>query len=490
MSYSRRVFLNTFAQTFSRVISILIGIVSVTLLTRYLGPAGYGQFSTALVFVSFLSVLGDLGVQSILVRELSQNPEHKEKILGNVFIWRLFSAFLMFLVIVGVSRFMPYDGIVKLVIIIESARSAISLFRAYFTAVPQWKMRLDLAAWGEIIGRVSYLVILLLVVHFKLGLVALFGFMFIAYLSDLIFMYFSFKRIGGVVKLRLDPQFLKAFLKESIILGLASILGTIHYQIDTLILSVIKPAHDVGIYGAAYAVFGSLVVLPGIFLAAIFPRYSELAKSGKSWTEFFDFSLFLMWVAVLPLAFFTFLFAPYVIKVIGGSLFTQSVLPLQILAFALIGGFVAAPFASMAIALRKQKQVVFATAVAVLVNVGLNLILIPRYTYVGAAIATLVSENVVFLTFLFLFYKLMRFKINFWLWLKALLPLFLLVPFWFLIKYFLPLNAFSGQGLVMKFLEIGFVFVTSMALYLAMVLGFGLVPKKLFKEIIKPNVKA
>jgi O-antigen/teichoic acid export membrane protein len=482
--------LNTFAQTFSRTISILIGIISVTLLTRYLGPSGYGQFNTALVFVSFLSVLGDLGVQSILVRELAQNPEHKEKILGNVFIWRLISVILMFIIIVTISRFMPYANVVKLVIIIESARSVISLFRSYFASLPQWKLRLDLAAWAEIAGRVAYLVILLLVIHFKFGLIALFGFMFVAYLADFTFMYFSFKSLGGVVKWQLDPVFLKAFLKESIILGLASILGTIHYQIDTLILSVIKPAHDVGIYGAAYNVFGSIVVLPSLFLTAVFPRYSELAKGKESWFEFFDFSVFLMWVAVLPIALFTFFFAAYIIKVVGGSLFLQSTLPLKILALALIGAFVYAPFVNMAIALRKQRQIVFSTGVAVIVNVGLNLILIPRYTYVGAAIATLVSESVIFLVILVIFHKFLQFKIKFWQWLKALLPMVLVIPFWFLAQHFLTLNIFGSQRLLIEFLEVGFIFVLSMAIYLVVAFALRLLPKQLFKEIIKPDVKA
>ncbi|MDD3774138.1 MAG: flippase, partial [Patescibacteria group bacterium] len=448
MSYSRKVFLGTLAQFISQAISVLVGIVSVSILTRYLGPTGYGYFNTTLVFVSFLSVLGDMGVQAILARELSQNPEEKQKIkiLGNVFVWRIISIFIMFFFIASISRFMPYAPLVKILILIEGARASIALLRGFFITLPQVKMRLDLSAWGTIILRLSYLLSVVAVFYFDLGITVLFFLMAICSLLDIIYLYFAFKRLGGVIKLQFDLKFIKAFLRESLVLGFASVLGTIHYQIDTIILSVIKPAYDVGIYGAAYNVFTNIIVVPGIFMNTIFPRYAELAHNRKSWIKFFDFSLFLLWLLALPIALFIFMFAPYIIKIVGGGQFVNSVLPLQILSFALIGAFAFTPFVYMAIALRRQKQIIFVAAIAVIVNVALNLILIPRYTYVGAATATLVSETLSFLVFAFVFFKYLKFKINFFLWLKALLPALLLLIFWIALKLVLPLDFFITQS--------------------------------------------
>jgi len=489
MSYSRKVFWGTFYQAISQLISVLVGVVSTVLLTRYLGPRGYGQFNTAIAFVGFFSVLGDLGVQAILAKDLSQNFKQKEKILGNVFVWRLISAVLMFMLIVGISRFMPYDEVVKFVIIIEGLRVTLYLFRSYFVVIPQVKMRMDLSALGFLISRLLYLGGVVLVVSLNLTLVYLFYLMFLAYMFDLIFMYFSFKKLGGVIILQFDKVFLKKFLSASVVLGVASVLGTVHHRIDTLILSVLKPSYDVGIYNVAYSVFFNFVVLPSLFLAVIFPRYSELAKKDKEWFGFFNFSLSLLWMVALPIAIFGFLFAPHLVMVIGGAEFGKSVLPLQILAFAIISTYVSAPFIQMAIALGKQNLLVLVTAFAVFVNVGLNAVLIPHYTYIGAAAATLISETSAFLLILWCFKK--QFGINFdiSIWFKSLIPLAIVSLFWYGLRMLLPLNILTHQSLIIEFLEIAAIFGVVFALYIILLGVFNLVPREMFREIIKTNEK-
>jgi len=484
MSYSRRVFLNTLAQSFSRVFSIAVSIGTAMILTRYLGPDGYGRYNTAIGFVGLLAVLGDLGIYHILIRELSQNPSRREEILANVFAWRLLSSVLVLLVIAVAGWLMPYEKVVKLAILIETVRNSIYVLRTFFTSLPQVNLRLDLSAWGEIIGRGSFLLSVILVAVFHWSLLVLFILLLTTTVLETLWMFFSFKKLGGSLHLAWDSEFLKVFLKDSIILGFAYILGSMHFRLDTVLLSVMKPAEDVGIYSAAYRIFQTFVMLPAVFITVVYPRFAELAAKNR-WSDFFRLSLRILWLAAWPLAILSFLYAPYMIRIIGGEAYSQSVIPLWLLSFAIVGGFMYAGFSQMAVALKRQKQVVLVAGMAVFVNVVLNLALIPAFSYSGAALATLVSECFAFIIFAFLFNRFLGFRIDYGYWLKIVfLALFVGVIARGL-QWFLPYSEFALQSLPLAMLEIGLIWLACFLLYFVLAVKFNFLPRTILKEIIK-----
>ncbi len=455
-------------------------------LTRYLGPDGYGRYNTALGFVGLLAVLGDLGIYQILVRELSQSPEQREKILANVFSWRLLSSFLVLFVIAVAGWLMPYDKVVKLAIVIEAVRNSVYVFRLFFTSLPQVNLRLDLSAWGEIIGRGSYLISVILVAFLHWSLLTLFLLLLGSTVLETLWMFFVFKKMGGRLQLGLDVEFLRLFLRDSLVLGFAYILGNMHFRLDTVLLSVMKPPKDVGIYSAAYRIFQTLVMLPSVFIGVVYPRFAELAKQ-KAWSEFFRTSLNILWLVAWPLAVFTFLYAPYMVRVLGGQAFVESTVPLWFLAFALVGGFVYSGFSQMAIALHRQKQVVLVTGIAVTINMTLNLALIPRFSYTGAALATLVSEICASLVFAFLFSRFLAFHVDWKHWLKVLLVSFLVGVVAKSFQWLLPFAEFRAHSLGLAILELVLVGSACFALYAAIVVKLNLFPRAIFKEIIRNN---
>ena len=66
-----------------RVAVLLLGLVSVAITTRYLGPTSTGSFALALSFMQLFGVLADAGLTTIVVRELAQRPERAPAVLGS-----------------------------------------------------------------------------------------------------------------------------------------------------------------------------------------------------------------------------------------------------------------------------------------------------------------------------------------------------------------------------------------------------------------------
>ena len=68
---------------------LAIGAASIFVTTRYLGASGYGQFALALAFVQMVGLLADLGLLTVVVREISRDPGATERLVGNTLTLRL-----------------------------------------------------------------------------------------------------------------------------------------------------------------------------------------------------------------------------------------------------------------------------------------------------------------------------------------------------------------------------------------------------------------
>src|SRR5918998_1272714 len=79
----RRVATSTAFGLAGRVAVLGLGIASIAITTRYLGPREYGQFALALSFVQLFGVLADAGLTTIVVRELARAPERAASVLGS-----------------------------------------------------------------------------------------------------------------------------------------------------------------------------------------------------------------------------------------------------------------------------------------------------------------------------------------------------------------------------------------------------------------------
>jgi O-antigen/teichoic acid export membrane protein len=86
------------------------------------------------------------------------------------------------------------------------------------------------------------------------------------------------------------------------------------------------------------------------------------------------------------------IFANEIITIIYGNKFLLSVMALQTLIWVIPIIFLTALLGNILNAVNKQRVLTIVTASNVLFNVGLNLILIPKYSFIGASVATVLTE--------------------------------------------------------------------------------------------------
>jgi O-antigen/teichoic acid export membrane protein len=413
MTVARQVAWNTIAQTTARFGVLGLGVITTGLLTRYLGVDRYGDYIIVSVYISLFAVLFDWGIPTMLARELPR-IEEPDALVGKALALRLTLAVPMCLLAAGIALVLYSDPGE------EYARNGILLALPTIIAVAvlntlgpifQVRLKMDRVALAEISSQVLGAATIILLVATDRSFYELVAATVLTSATYALLVYVFARRLAHV-RLSVDVAAWKRLLRVSLPLGVAVVVGTIYFRADALLLSLLKGSHDVGIYGVAYRFYEMTIPFPAFFLAPVFPLLSAAAVSAAGLAEFssllqrsFDvlaIAAVLVVAATLPLA-------PDLVRLVAGSSFEDSTVPLQILMVGAAFSFLASLFLFALIALDRQQRVLLLTVVALVVNLALNVALIPEFSYTAAAAIATGTQFVIVVGAIYLVWRLTRF---------------------------------------------------------------------------------
>jgi len=397
MSLSQRVAFNTLVQGLGRMGVILATVLTTAILTRLLGISGFGNYIFITSFIVLFTSISDWGTGIISIREAAKGEIEEEKIFGNAFILRFFLALFSFLVVNLLARIFPVFKSLTLATTIASFLLFLHSLRTSCQIIFQAKLRFENQAITEtyISGLFLFFLILALRIPLDLSLVILL--LLLANLLGTFLALFLSRRLASF-DINVNGDILKKIFFEALPTGALLFIFGIYNRLDIVLLQIIKGSEAVGIYGLAYKVHDNLILGAAYLATALFPVFSRYVdKEGLKdrlvliYRKSFD----VLFLAGASLAVVFFVFAPFVIAVIGGPSFSGSVPALRILVFATFIAYFNHLTGYILIALGKQKVSLVVAIIALIWNIGLNLILIPRYSYLAAAGVTIATEGLV-----------------------------------------------------------------------------------------------
>lgn len=80
-----------------RVLRMIIGLVVIVWVARYLGPENFGLLNYSIAFASLFLAFATLGLDNIVIREIVNNPESTEEIIGSAFFFKAGRRFICLL---------------------------------------------------------------------------------------------------------------------------------------------------------------------------------------------------------------------------------------------------------------------------------------------------------------------------------------------------------------------------------------------------------
>ncbi len=170
----RRVAINSSLLLMAYGFQALVSLVIVGIMARYLGQAGLGRYAFIISFIELFTVLVDMGMNRILVREIAKDQSNATRLTSAIWTLRLVLSLVIF-VVVAVIAAGDGDSYLWLATMAFFVAQVIYLLGDVFAAAFQGYQRMEHQFWSIIIAQVLMLVLTLLVVWLDLGLIALFG---------------------------------------------------------------------------------------------------------------------------------------------------------------------------------------------------------------------------------------------------------------------------------------------------------------------------
>lgn len=394
---------NTFWITLSSFVGRVLGAILSIYVVRLLGPTEYGKFAFALAFVSMFVSFLDFGVSPIATREFTKNKENEKEFYPLLSLRLLLGLITILMIVVG-SFFISADPQILKITAILAFFTFVSQLPEFFYAFLTARERFEHISWMSIVQVVLTTGIGFVVIFNLPSAVNIsYSYLVAAILALLpVLIFFNFKILP--LKITFEIDIWKKFLKLSWPLALISIFGLVYSYIDSIIMGLMGQIIQVGYYSAALKIALFILTPPALVIASFYPvlcRFSAVSK--ESLQKALDNQTLSVIFLVLPIVVGSVILAPQIIDFFYGiENYWPAVLAFQILAVMTGVSSVYRSFSQILIVIDQQKGVLLITILGALANIILNIILIPRYSFYGAAVASLITHSVIF-TLYFIF---------------------------------------------------------------------------------------
>ena len=374
-------------------VSLLVGVW----VARYLGPKQFGLYNYASAFVSLFGPLAQIGLDGIVVRDLTKDLSGKNEILGTAFALKLIGGVLTLPLSVGIiSLLNPNDGLTRWLVGITAAGA---IFQAFDTIAFWFQAEVE-SKYTVYAKNVAYLFVNLakiVLIQTKAPLIAF----ACAGLAEIVL-----GAVGLVVVYRAKGQYFnqwrgsflraKQLLKESWLLTLSGLTIYVYSKIDQIMLGSLVDKSELAFYSVAVKLSEVFDFLPVLLAVSFLPKLTALkAESNNEYTKkfqlYFDV-MFMLWLLVaLPVSLGSF----YIVNLLYGKTYATSATILSIYVWSQFGSNFGVARGTFLLIEGKVKISLYLSVIGALINIGLNLYLIPKFGAIGATVATLITYFVV-----------------------------------------------------------------------------------------------
>lgn len=369
-----------------------IGFFIVAYLARVLGPQGYGQISWALAAVAFGSFFADLGLQTLGIRAIAQQPENLQATVSNYVSLKVLLSMAALLLMIAFALVSGQSETVKCLTILFGFTVVLTAFLIewVFTGLHQ----MQFVGVSRVLQQGIYAIAVFLIVHGPESILLLPVASMAGYLASVGFLAVLFRRQQPTFRFRLDPKAWPGILRLALSLSLSLFTIQVYINLPTLLLGWFKGETDTGFYSGALRLMQVLHELLGLFFLTLYPVAAARWKnSPDTMGNFLERVFRLILTLSVPIAMGALVAGRPLLALILGDRFASSVLPFQILIWNLVVVGINGVYAQLALLMNgKQTEFLKAVAVGAFVSLALNLVLIPTLSYVGAAIAWVVAE--------------------------------------------------------------------------------------------------
>ncbi len=392
---------NFIFNTLKTIMVVFFPLISFPYISRVLGVTGIGKYQYCSSVINYFILFASLGISSYSIREGAKIRDDREKFskfVKEIFTINIITTIAAYVVLVFCFLCGAYEGKREIMLVLSLSIIATTLCIDWLYQALEKYMYISIRT---LIIQVLSLILMFLFVKTEKDILI---YTFISVFSSKGYCFlnlFNARRyVDFKVKCKLE---LKKHLKPILIIFGATLSVSIYMNMDVVMLGMFCGDYEVGLYSAAVKVNTvvkniitsiSVVLLPRLatYLAKDQKeKFEELFKQGAELNMFFS----------VASAMGLFVLSKPIILLFSGKEFLPAVLTGQILAVRLVFSALDNIFYNQVlIPTGHEKEACIGTAAGAVTNLILNAILIPLFKTEGAAVATVLSECIVFIYFI------------------------------------------------------------------------------------------
>lgn len=388
---------NAFFYMCKTLVQILFPIITLPYISRILGVEKIGQYNFATAYVSYFALIANLGIQTYAVRTGSEIRDDKKQLnafaneIYTINVISTIAALLLLFLILLTSNILAQYIMLASILSITIPLTTIGtewIFNIYedFTYISIRSMIFQAAS-------------ILLMILFVKKAEDVFIYAFITVMASAGANILNYKKASGYFEHRIIiSSNLKKHLLPILILFFSTIASQIYLNADVTMLGILKGDYATGLYTAATKIYSLARNLMATIITIILPRFAFWNLNDKE--KYLKIGKFVgrgFLSVVLPMSAGMILLGDKLIGLLCGAEYLPAQGSFKILCMAFVFSSLGSFIANMALVVNhEEKTVLIATIAGACINIIGNLIIIPKYSYTGAAFTTLLSEIVVF----------------------------------------------------------------------------------------------
>ncbi|GAB6069241.1 flippase [Thiomicrorhabdus hydrogeniphila] len=376
-----------------KVVKMATQLGMLVLLAHYLGPEKLGILMYCFAIASIFVFLNNLGLDTLLVKRFVEFTSKQHSYLMHAFSMRLIAA-LLSIVLVNTAGYWLIDEEYRLLLFIISLYHIflpINLFEWLFQA----QGKSTLSAIGLITGHLFGFAFRAFILYLGGDLIWL-G---LAYSIELavtgfVYLYFFNQQKNKKQLKIISKQRALKLLNEAKPLIISGAIVLLYMKMDQIMLGLMVSPTEVGIYVAATRLSEAWYFVGLTVIAVFYPKFLMLKKNHGETAyenEIVRIGRLIVWGAII-LAFITSFISPYIINILYDKAFAQSAQVLTVAMWAIPFVYLGTISTKMLVTANRQDLVLWRSVTGLVVNLILNLILIPKYGALGAAISTVIAQ--------------------------------------------------------------------------------------------------
>lgn len=392
---------NTLFQTLGRAVMLACSLITTHFLAKFLGVETWGDYVFITTIILLVFNLADFGTGTITIKKLAKNKitgDEKALILGQALTLKIIFTLVAWLFLAGLvltlNQFRGIRGLTLLsglVIIFLTLRA---LAEAFFMANLDFIAKTIFETGASLLSILAIGLVILVGRQINLSW-ALLIWLFSTAASALTAIWYLRKKT--TFSLKPSKIKLKDFLKQSAPIGIRQLVFSLYDAgIDSFFLKTLIGSSAVGFYGLSYKIYTNLILGAAFFMNSLFPIIVK--KPSRHLPKILKQNGLLLLLAGITIGLTLFFLAPTIINLIGGPDFAPAIGVLQVLALALVFGYLNHLTGYTMIALGAQKQFLYFSLLSLAINLTGNWLFIPRFDIMGAAWVTVATEGSILLT--------------------------------------------------------------------------------------------